>query len=77
MATGILPRDRRFSTEEMLLTVLRTQGPQTLDNLCSLPEIGSSQMLLAIDRLSRSGLVSIEPIARCEYRVVLNDGAAC
>lgn len=58
-------------TEELLLLTLRRQGPQTLDGLCALPQIGLSQALLAVDRLSRVGMVSIEPIGRCEYRVSL------
>jgi hypothetical protein len=77
MATISTPRESVSSTEELLLAVLRAQGPQTLETLCSLPEIGSSQILLAVDRLSRSGAISIEPIARCEYRVALVNAASC
>jgi hypothetical protein len=60
-----------FSTEQVLLALLKQQGPQTLESLCALPDIGSAQVLLAVDKLSRSGAVSIEPLARCEYRVSL------
>lgn len=58
-------------TEEHLLSALGRQGPQTLDDLCALPEIGASQGLLAVDRLSRAGVVSIELIGPCDYRVSL------
>jgi predicted transcriptional regulator len=59
------------STEVSVLAVLLEQGPQTLDRLCSLQELDSTQALLAIDRLCRSGAVKIERMARCDYHVSL------
>ena len=60
--------------ERRLLEILRQQGPQTLDTLCELPEFTWAQVLLAVDHLSRSREVSIEPIGPREYQVSLTDG---
>jgi hypothetical protein len=59
------------STDEELLSTLRTMGPQTIEKLASLPGLSWAQVFLAIDRLSRSGEVSLQPIRRCEYQVSL------
>jgi hypothetical protein len=66
----------RTACEGRLLEVLRQRGPQTLDSLCELPEFTWAQVLLAVDHLSRSREVSIEPIGPCEYQVSLADGQA-
>lgn len=71
MTTGYGANLTVSPTEERLLSTLRRQGPQSLDDLCALPEIGASQGLLAVDRLSRAGVVSIELIGPCDYRVSL------
>jgi predicted transcriptional regulator len=71
MTTGYDSNLTVSPTEERLLSTLRRQGPQSLDGLCALPEIGVSQGLLAVDRLSRAGVVSIELIGPCDYRVSL------
>ena len=63
-------------SQRRLLDVLRAKGPQTLDNLCELPEFTWAQVLLAVDHLSRSREVSIEPIGPREYQVSLTDGQA-
>lgn len=55
--------------ERRLLEILRQRGPQTLDSLCDLPEFTWAQVLLAVDHLSRSREVSIEPIGPREYQV--------
>jgi hypothetical protein len=62
--------------ERRLLEILRQRGPQTLDSLCELPEFTWAQVLLAVDHLSRSREVSIEPIGPREYQVSLTDGQA-
>ncbi|HET8721253.1 MAG TPA: hypothetical protein VFM24_04455 [Nitrospira sp.] len=62
--------------ERRLLEILRQRGPQTLDSLCELPEFTWAQVLLAVDHLSRSRDVSIEPIGPREYRVSLTDRQA-
>jgi len=64
------------ASEKRLLEVLREKGPQTLESLCALPDMSWSQVLLAVDHLSRSGEVAIELIAPCEYQVSLSGGNA-
>jgi hypothetical protein len=64
------------ASEKRLLEVLREKGPQTLESLCALPDMSWSQVLLAVDHLSRSGEVAIELIAPCEYLVSLSGGNA-
>ena len=62
-----------LSTDKLLLQALRGMQPQTIESLCSLlPGMTWSQVFLAIDRLSRSGVVTLQPIRRCEYQVSLN-----
>jgi hypothetical protein len=57
--------------ERRLLTVLRESGPQTLEHLCALPDMNWSEVLLAVDHLSRAQKVAIELMGRAEYRVSL------
>ena len=64
------------ASERRLLEVLREKGPQTLENLCALPDLGWAQVLLAVDHLSRTREVAIELIAPCEYQVSLNGANA-
>jgi hypothetical protein len=66
----------RTACERRLLEVLRQRGPQTLDALCELPEFTWAQVLLAVDHLSRSREVSIEPVGPREYQVSLMEGKA-
>lgn len=65
-------RNHVSAIERRLLEVLRENGPQTLESLCALPDLSWAQVLLAVDHLSRSREVAIEPIAPCEYQVSLN-----
>jgi hypothetical protein len=62
--------------ERRLLELLSQHGPQTLDALCELPEFTWAQVLLAVDHLSRSRDISIEPIGQREYQVSLTEGQA-
>ena len=64
-------RHTPYSADEQLLSTLRTMGPQTIEKLASIPGLSWAQVFLAIDRLSRSGEVSLQPIRRCEYQVSL------
>ncbi len=65
------------STEERVLEALRARGPQTLEALVyCLTDASWSQVFLAVDRLSRAGMVSLQPVRRCEYRVSLERTAA-
>ncbi|MGH7207705.1 MAG: hypothetical protein ACREI2_16020 [Nitrospiraceae bacterium] len=66
-----------LSTDELLLEALRGMGPQTIESLCSsFPNMTWSQVFLAVDRLSRAGVVSLQPVQRCEYQVSLNGAVA-
>ncbi|HKT36664.1 MAG TPA: hypothetical protein VJR03_17695 [Nitrospira sp.] len=60
-------------SQERLLEILREKGPQTLDALCELPGFTWAQVLLAVDHLSRSREVSIEPVGRRDYQVSLTE----
>ncbi|MGH8712156.1 MAG: hypothetical protein ACREVA_12750, partial [Burkholderiales bacterium] len=68
--------DKRCSTDERLLSALRGEGPQTIEMLASLPGLSWPQVFMAVDRLSRSGAVSLRPTGRGEYQVSLNRAAA-
>lgn len=59
--------------DEQILETLRVFGAQTIEQLVS-SFTGASwaQVFLAIDRLSRSGQVSLRPTGGREYRVSLN-----
>ena len=59
--------------ELRLLEILREQGPQALDTLCELPEFTWAQVLLAVDHLSRSRVISLELIGPREYQVSLTE----
>lgn len=53
-----------------ILQLLREHGAQMLDQLDKiLPDVGSARVLFAIDRLSRTGQVSIGLPANGEYLV--------
>ncbi|MEK6617285.1 MAG: hypothetical protein AABY90_01185 [Nitrospirota bacterium] len=66
-----------LSTDERLLSALRGMESQTIESLCSLlPGMTWSQVFLAIDRLSRSGVVSLRPSGRRDYQVSLNRAVA-
>jgi hypothetical protein len=55
---------------------LRGRGPQTIEMLASLPGLSWPQVFMAVDRLSRSGAVSLRPAGRAEYQVSINRTAA-
>ena len=66
-----------LSTDELLIQALRGMQPQTIEGLCVLlPGMTWSQVFLAVDRLSRTGVVTLQPIRRCEYQVSLNGAVA-
>ena len=59
--------------ERRLLALLRERGAQTMDQLTSLfPAVSWSQVFLAVDRLSRTGSVSLRKIGAYEYQVLPN-----
>jgi hypothetical protein len=64
----------RPSVDEWIVEVLRERGAQTLDHLGgSLPGVNWAQFFLAIDRLSRTGKITLWPPKNGDYLVSLND----
>lgn len=57
------------ASERRVLEILRENGPQTLDHLCALPDLGWAQVLMAVDHLSRCEAIALELIAPREYQV--------
>ena len=59
--------------EQRLLDALKMKGAQTIEQLASLqPTVSWAQVFLAIDRLSRSGVVFLRRDSGCRYCVSLN-----
>lgn len=77
VSVDIAGLDEVSSVDESLLTVLRAQGAQTMEQLASsLAGISWAQVFMAIDRLSRSGAVSLRPSGRRDYHVSINRAVA-
>lgn len=62
-------------SDEVVLITLQTKGPQTMEALASVTGLEWEQVFLALDRLSRSGSVSLQYVRPCEYRVSINPAA--
>jgi hypothetical protein len=63
---------QRPSVDEWIVDLLRTDGPQTMDQLANaVPGINWAQFFLAVDRLSRSGRVSVWPPQNGDYLLSL------
>jgi len=60
------------SVEEWVLGTLQERGPQTLDQFgASLPQANWAQLLLAIDRLTRQGEISMRIHGHGDYLIAL------
>ncbi len=60
------------STEERLLEVKLTQGPQVPEESAHcLTDASWGQVFLTVDRLGRAGAIAFQPVRRCDYRVAL------
>ena len=57
------------SVDRKVLLLLRRKGAQTIEGLTMLTGIGWGQVFLSVDRLSRTGKVSLNPVRPCEYHV--------
>ena len=65
-------QDERGTADDMVLRIVKAQGPQTLEDLVAvLPRFGWSAVFLAVDRLSRSGRIILRSCGRVGYQVVL------
>lgn len=72
-------RDRRGavqekpSIDEWVVGILQQHGTQTLDQIGKLlPEVNWAQLFLAIDRLSRSGKISLWSPGFGDYLITVN-----
>jgi hypothetical protein len=57
------------SVDRKVLLLLRRNGAQTIEDLTIQTGIGWGQVFLSVDRLSRTGKVSLTPVYPSEYRV--------
>ncbi len=64
--------DTPSSRDERLLLFLEGAGTRTIEELSWVLDISWSQVFLAVDRLSRSGAVSLRATHGREYAVSLN-----
>ena len=58
-------------TDERLVQALKNSGPQTLERLAAAAGLTWSELFFAVDRLSRSGRVTLKRLRRSEYEVSL------
>jgi hypothetical protein len=59
------------TTDERLVQALKDASPQTLERLAASSGMSWSELFSAVDRLSRTGKVTIRRLRRCEYEVSL------
>jgi hypothetical protein len=57
------------SVDRKVLLLLKRKGAQTIEGLTLLTGIGWGQVYVSVDRLSRTGKVSLAPVYPNEYRV--------
>jgi hypothetical protein len=57
------------SVDRKVLLLLRRKGAQTIEGLTMLTGIGWGQVFLSVDRLSRTGKVSLTAVYPSEYSV--------
>jgi hypothetical protein len=63
------------SIDEWVVDVLQQHGTQTLDQIGKLlPGVNWAQLFLAIDRLSRSGRISLWSPGFGDYLITVNQG---
>ena len=61
------------SVDRKVLLLLRRKGAHTIEGLTMLTGIGWGQVYLSVDRLSRTGKVSLTPVYPSEYRVSVRE----
>ena len=57
------------SVDRKMLLLLKRKGAQTIEDLTALTGVGWQQVFFSVDRLSRTGKVSLTLVRPCEYRV--------
>jgi len=63
------------SVDRQMLLLLRRKGAQTIEGLTVLTGIEWGQVFSSVDRLSRTGKVSLTPVYPSEYRVSVGRAA--
>lgn len=77
MTGSFVQQDGPSALDEQLLTSLHRHGAQTVEQLVSsLPGGSWAQVFLSIDRLSRSGAVSLQRTDSRGYQVSVSQVAA-
>jgi hypothetical protein len=56
-----------------MILLLRRKGAQSMEDLAALSGIGWERVFFSVDRLSRTGKVSLALVRPCEYRVSVAD----
>jgi DNA-binding Lrp family transcriptional regulator len=62
-------------TDEKIIAALKKSGPLTIEEMSSIPGMSWVRVFSAVDRLSRSGVVSLRRIG-LGYHVVYNQAAS-
>ena len=57
------------SVDRKMLLLLKRKGAQTIEDLTGLTGACWEQVFFSVDRLSRTGKVSLTLVRPCEYRV--------
>ena len=57
------------SVDRKLLLLLKRKGTQTIEGITGLTGVCWEQVFFSVDRLSRTGKVSLTLVRPCEYRV--------
>jgi hypothetical protein len=60
------------SVDRKMLLLLRRNGAQTIEGLTTLTGMRWGQVYSSVDRLSRTGKVSLTPVYPSEYRVLVD-----
>ncbi len=57
------------SIDRRMILLLRRNGAQTMEDLAALTGVGWERVFFSVDRLSRTGKVSLTLVRQREYRV--------
>lgn len=68
--------ERDVPTERVLLDILRNGQIRTMDGLVEVSGLDWSRVVLAIDRLSRSGDIALQRAGRFQYQVCIKRAIA-
>jgi hypothetical protein len=57
------------SIDRRMILFLKRNGAQTMEDLAALTGVGWERVFFSVDRLSRTGKISLTLVRPCEYRV--------